>query len=252
MIANYHTHTWRCHHAHGTEREYVERAIAGGFHTLGFADHTPYPFDNGHVSNFRMLPEQLEDYVSTVLDLRREYAGQIDIRLGLETEYYPRLFPKLLELIAPYPIEYMLLAQHYTGNETDGVYAGWSTQREKDLGDYVSQVREGLSTGRFLYVAHPDLIHYDGPQDVYERWMRRLCEGAKAENVPLEINLLGLTGGRHYPAERFWRLAGEVGNEAVIGCDAHRPENVVLPEGERQARALAERCGVRVVEVRLP
>lgn len=27
MIANYHTHTWRCRHADGTEREYVERAI---------------------------------------------------------------------------------------------------------------------------------------------------------------------------------------------------------------------------------
>ena len=30
MIANYHTHTWRCRHADGTEREYVERAIEGG------------------------------------------------------------------------------------------------------------------------------------------------------------------------------------------------------------------------------
>ena len=28
MIANYHTHTWRCKHAVGTEREYVEQAIA--------------------------------------------------------------------------------------------------------------------------------------------------------------------------------------------------------------------------------
>mgnify|MGYP002536991270 CR=1 FL=1 len=26
MIANYHTHTWRCMHASGTEREYVEKA----------------------------------------------------------------------------------------------------------------------------------------------------------------------------------------------------------------------------------
>ena len=27
MIANYHTHTWRCSHAAGSEREYVEQAI---------------------------------------------------------------------------------------------------------------------------------------------------------------------------------------------------------------------------------
>ena len=30
MIANYHTHTWRCHHAGGTERQYIESAIAAG------------------------------------------------------------------------------------------------------------------------------------------------------------------------------------------------------------------------------
>ena len=51
MIANYHTHTWRCMHAEGTEREYVERAIEGGLKILGFSDHTPMPYANGYVSN---------------------------------------------------------------------------------------------------------------------------------------------------------------------------------------------------------
>ncbi len=50
MIANYHTHTWRCHHAKGTEREYVERAIEGGLKILGFSDHTPYPLPAGYYS----------------------------------------------------------------------------------------------------------------------------------------------------------------------------------------------------------
>lgn len=30
MLANYHTHTVRCHHAKGTEREYIEHAIEQG------------------------------------------------------------------------------------------------------------------------------------------------------------------------------------------------------------------------------
>ena len=41
MIANYHTHTARCLHAAGAEREYVERALQGGCRVLGFSDHTP-------------------------------------------------------------------------------------------------------------------------------------------------------------------------------------------------------------------
>ncbi len=35
MIANYHTHTPRCHHAGGSEREYIENAIKAGFCELG-------------------------------------------------------------------------------------------------------------------------------------------------------------------------------------------------------------------------
>ena len=88
MIANYHTHTWRCLHAAGTEREYVENAIKGGYKILGFSDHTPMPYPGGYVSNVKMRPDQLEDYVDTVLALREEYRKDIEIHLGLEVEYY--------------------------------------------------------------------------------------------------------------------------------------------------------------------
>lgn len=69
MIANYHTHTWRCRHADGTEREYVERAIEGGLKILGFSDHSPYPFPEGYDSGMRMRLDQVEGYVDTVLAL---------------------------------------------------------------------------------------------------------------------------------------------------------------------------------------
>ena len=105
MIANYHTHTWRCLRASGTEREYVENAIRGGLRILGFSDHTPMPYPDGYVSNVKMLPDQLEDYVDTVLKLKQEYRNDIEIRLGLEVEYYPALFEALLELVRPYPME---------------------------------------------------------------------------------------------------------------------------------------------------
>ncbi len=44
MLCNLHTHTWRCHHATGTERAYVEAAIQGDIKILGFSDHTPMPY----------------------------------------------------------------------------------------------------------------------------------------------------------------------------------------------------------------
>ena len=73
MIANYHTHTWRCNHAYGVEKQYIENAIEAGLQILGFSDHTPQIFPGGYIGPDKMLPSQLEDYVDTVLRLRDEY-----------------------------------------------------------------------------------------------------------------------------------------------------------------------------------
>ena len=86
MKANYHTHTERCKHAYGSEREYVEESIKGGLEVLGFSDHTPYPFPKNYTSRIRMDMDELDDYVDTVLALKKEYKSDIDIRLGLEAE----------------------------------------------------------------------------------------------------------------------------------------------------------------------
>ena len=47
LKANYHTHTYRCQHAYGSEREYIEAAIRMGIAELGFSDHVPCPFKDG-------------------------------------------------------------------------------------------------------------------------------------------------------------------------------------------------------------
>ena len=70
MKTNYHTHTWRCNHAEGNEKQYVENALKAGLEILGFADHAPYIFVGNYYSNFRMTMEQLPGYVDTVLRLR--------------------------------------------------------------------------------------------------------------------------------------------------------------------------------------
>ena len=179
---------------------------------------------------------------------RRFANGQIDIRLGLEVEYYPRFFGRLLEITGQYPIEYFLLGQHFTDNETDGQYSGIPTRDEAVLARYCEQTLEGLGTGRFLYFAHPDLLHFVGDPKVYDRHIRALCRGVKALGVPLEINFLGLYEGRHYPTPDFWRIAGEEGCEAVLGCDAHDPEAMDRPDVEQRGRALAAQCGLRIRE----
>ena len=248
MIVNYHTHTPRCHHAVGTEREYVENAIKAGLKTLGFSDHSPMPFEPGYYSTFRMLPEEIDSYVGNILTLREEYKNDINVLIGFEVEYYPKYFDKFLRLISPYPIDYIIMGQHFVGNEIGARHNYQPTDNVEQLEEYVSQVLEGLSTGRFTYLAHPDMINFTGSDEAYYAPMKRLCEGAKKLNVPLELNMLGVWEKRIYPCERFFRIAAEVGNDVILGVDAHQPDRILEEHVLRSALDLAKSCGLHLVD----
>ena len=252
MVASYHNHTWRCHHADGTEREYVENAIAAGIKILGFSDHTPQVYPDGFVCPVKMEPKDLEGYVDTILDLKREYKDDIDIRLGLEVEYLYTLWEPLLRLLEPYPVEYMILGPHYLGNGVNAPFCGMRSDSVQRLRDYCKQTREALETGKFLYFAHPDVIWYTGPADIYEEEMTALCRYCKEIEMPLEINLLGVREDRNYPCERFWKIAAREGNTVIYGADAHHADHVYSPEVIAKADRFAERCRIprdRIVDV---
>ncbi len=248
MNANYHTHTWRCNHAQGTEREYVENAIQAGLHTLGFSDHGPYIFPGDYYSGYRMTMKNLDNYVETLLALRREFEGQIQIPIGLELEYYPDLMPKLLPVLRDNPIDYLLLGQHFLGNEIGDPYAAVPTDDKRLLVWYCDQTIDALQTGLFTYFAHPDLIRYRGDEKFYVEQMRRICREANACGLPLEINLLGVAENRHYPNLRFLETAAEENCTMIFGRDAHTPQAILDQETEDRARELAGRFGLKVTD----
>ncbi len=230
MYANYHTHTPLCHHAIGTPEEYIEKAIENRLHILGFSDHVPQIFGNDYVSRIRMAPEETAGYVETLSALREKYRGRIEIRIGYEAEYYPKHWEKTLAHIRENQCDYLILGQHFTNNEYDGLYVANVNCDKTLLIQYVDQSIEALQTGVFSAFAHPDLVFYDPYDRLYEQEMTRLCEAAKAFGVPLEYNLLGILAKRHYPVKRFWEIAAAVGTDTVIGCDAHDPRFLGEPE----------------------
>ncbi len=247
MRTNFHTHTKRCNHADGNDREYVEAAIQSGIKVLGFSDHTPYPAfpDPSYYSFFRMRPEQTEDYCNSILRLKEEYKADIDILLGFEAEYYPEMFEDLLTFLKAYPYEYLLLGQHCIGKEyaQDGRWSSQPTADADVLKKYVDQTIEGMQTGAFGYLCHPDLIHFTGDDTVYRNEMQRICEASLALNMPLECNMLGFRDRRNYPDSRFFRLATEYGCKVILGMDAHAPAAFSDPGNNGIERFLAD-CGV--------
>ena len=248
MIANYHTHTPRCRHASGTEESYAQAALYSGLKILGFSDHTPYWFPGEYYSTMRMFPNQLEEYCGAVRTVQKQYEGKLQIRLGLEVEYYPAYFGQLLPRLCDQGIEYLLLGQHWVGNEIGEPYCGRPTGDETLLRRYCDQVIEAMNTGLFTYVAHPDLLNFTGDCRVYEIHMRRLCREAKSCGIPLEINLAGLSVGRNYPDRRFWQLAGEENCRCILGCDAHSPSDIPNEPALVQAQTLVRQYGLTLLE----
>lgn len=248
MIFNYHTHTKRCNHAVGTEREYVESAIKNGLKILGMSDHAPYLFGNSsYYSYFRMQVDELFEYAETVRALKKEYEKDIRILLGFELEYYPEFHKAEMEFLHQVSPDYLLLGQHLLNNEIDQVISS-KLKTDDELAAYVTQVLAGLETGDFLYLAHPDLPGYAFSEQAIEREYRRLCEGAKQMNIPLEINLLGMRAKRPYPDKRFFKIAAEVGNEIIIGSDAHDPKHVADPLSEAFALDMVASLGLKLIK----
>ena len=243
---SFHTHTPRCRHAEGTEREYVAEAVRSGMEKLGFSDHSPYVFEGDYYSGFRMRPEEAEGYFAAIDELKKEYSGRIELHAGFEAEYYPRFFPAYEKLLSRLPAEYLILGQHFLFNEMDGMPSGRGTDDETLLAQYVNQVCEGMKTGLFACVAHPDCFRFLGDRSAYEREMTRLCENALACGVPLEINLLGVRTNRHYPNPDFWRIVGKVGNTVVCGSDAHSPKDVCDTASYEKALVMAKEFGFTV------
>ncbi|NLV91729.1 MAG: histidinol-phosphatase [Firmicutes bacterium] len=246
MKVNYHTHTYRCRHAEGTDREYVEAAIAAGIKVVGFSDHAPIPFADGFVSSSRMAMDELEGYVNSIRSLQQEYKSDIRILLGYEAEYYPDEFASMIAHLEQYGYDFLILGQHYLGREQDGRAVG-NCGDDQSLQDYVDQVLAGLETGKFLYLAHPDMINYQGPEENMFNALVTICQKLKELNMPVEYNLLGARDNRHYPTTTLLRAAKAVGNSIILGADAHQPHVFARKQDVDAARKLIEGYGLTII-----
>lgn len=249
MDYNYHTHTARCGHASGGDEEYILRAISCSIRDMGFSDHMPLSFADGHESGFRVPIAQVGDYMASLSALREKYKDKINLRIGFEMEVYPSRFDEMVASAREYGAEYLLLGQHMIGEEwPDGFYVIKGSEDPAQLMEYTDCVVMGIESGLFTYVAHPDLFCYTGNDHAfYEEQVLRICNAALAHNVPLEINLLGIRGKRHYPQDKFWAIAGQAGCPVTFGFDSHKPEDAYDEASIAVAKDMVRRFGLNYI-----
>ncbi len=231
---NYHTHTYRCHHAFGTEEDYIQKAIEQQMEELGFSDHAPFPH---HDYGLRMAYEELDDYLLTLDRLREQYQNRIRLLKGLEIEYYADCDSYYQRLLTEKGLDYLLLGAHSFVN-AEGTFKNiFFAESTNDFLDYADNVCAAMQTGFFRCVAHPDLFFInDFPIDKHtEEACRRIIEEAKKQDMILEFNANGYRRIRQnyadglrypYPHRYFWKLAKQAGIRVIIGSDCHVPVHV--------------------------
>lgn len=233
MKTNYHTHTIRCMHAVGSDEEYVRSAIKGGYQVLGFSDHTPWKYRTDYIANMRMTPEELPEYIESLRALRNKYKDQIDIKIGLECEYFPDYIHWLKEQIKTYQLDYILFGNHHYHTDEKFPYFGHHTDSRDMLDLYEESAIEGMESGLFSCLAHPELFMRSYPEFDHHCAIisRHICRAAARLNIPLEYNVGYIAYNEAnnlttYPCHNFWHIAANEGCTAIIGLDAHNNKDL--------------------------
>ena len=230
----YHTHTYRCGHAYGTDEEYILSAISEGYKYIGFADHgiflTIKEEDGGRENKY------FDEYITSIHSLKEKYAGSAEILLGGEFEYNKDFDWYYKELKEKYGYDYLICGQHcYIKNNKMEYYFSKMDDIEQ-IKHYKDDVIAAIKSGYFLYIAHPDLFfnRITKITDEVLNVCREIVEAAIKYDVPLELNCGGFNwnnhvakqnGGYPYPNDAFFKIVGELGAKVVVGIDAHMPKD---------------------------
>lgn len=254
-----HTHTYRCGHAIGEDTEYIEKAIVEGFDVYGYSDHIMFP--NIYQPRVRGSFDQLPYYLDSINQIKRRYGNQIEIHLGMEAEFYPEFLDFYKELFDKYKIEYLIMGEHFVYSKGSILPFDYLNSPQEILKTYVDYICQGMSTGLFSVLAHPDLFAFwyvERDEFFYEQ-IDRLIDAAIKYDVVLELNISKIEINRRhnvefpkemapFPIDLFWKRVAKKKANVIIGLDCHDPYYVRM-ESFNYGNQLAKEYGLHVVDI---
>ncbi len=223
-----HCHTPLCKHALGTPSDYAAMAEQRGLKGIVVTCHGPLP-DNLGIEH-RMAPEDFEEYVDSVAAAREEYAGRVDVRLGLESDFVPGLEVWAEKLHQRAPLNHVLGSVHmqmtfYKARFFSGdMFAYQQT--------YFEHLAQSAETGLYDTLSHPDLVKNEAPHAWQfariKPFIERALDRIAKTGVAMELNTSGLNKAlpEMNPGPQMLTLMRERGIPVVLGADAHRPQRV--------------------------
>lgn len=255
-----HTHTTFCD-GKNTPAEMAAAAAAQGLRTLGFSGHQPLP----HANEWSMTEENLPRYRAEVERLRAEWAGRLDILLGLEYDWC--IGPR-----RPEGFDYWIGSTHILRGPANGrlyevdestrqmqacIRDGFEGDTAAMLRAYYRQVVE-VAQMRPDVLGHFDLIVktnrdgclFDEDGEEYRAIAGEALDACIELGVCFEMNTGAVWRGWRkdaYPADWILRRMAQADARLTLTADAH--ETAALRFGYERAAARAAAAGVRTLWV---
>ncbi|MFC4454620.1 histidinol-phosphatase HisJ [Deinococcus sonorensis] len=225
-----HLHTPLCGHASGHPREYAQAALDAGLSGICFTDHIPMP--RWYDAPWRMRRDQLDEYIQTVQEVQREFAGRLDVRLGLEADFHPGTEGYVAEVLEAHPWDYVIGSVHYLGAWGFDNPEFVDEYERRDLGTlyrhYYALIEGAARSGLFDAIGHLDLPKKFGHRDPQGAAALRALDTIALQGLSLDYNTAGLRKpvAEAYPAPDLLQAAAARQIPFVLGSDAHRPGEV--------------------------
>ena len=238
-----HSHTMLCNHAEGESTEYAAVAEQRNLRGLIVTCHNPMP--DGFSARVRMREDQFDEYVELVETTRRQWDGRVDVRLGLEADYFEGYETYVEKQLRSADFDFVLGSVHPQLDEFREKY--WQEDLHDVQRTYFHLLAKSAESGLFDSLAHPDLIK----NMTSEQWdpivimddIERALDRIAATGVAMELNTSGLnkTISEMNPFPDMLRAMQARGIPVTIGADAHQPDRVA--DGYEFALSLLGECG---------
>jgi histidinol-phosphatase (PHP family) len=223
-----HMHTPLCKHAEGHPVEYLWEGVAQGLAGIVMTCHSPMPDRFSH--RVRMAPEQLNEYFKLVAEAAEEAPEGFEVRLGMESDFFPGMERWLTELHDKADFHYILGSVHW--HIPEYLDAFWKGDRLAFVRQYFDHLAESAESGLFDALAHPDLVKNASPSEWRFSEVRGIVEAAldriARSGVAMELNTSGLN--KPYPemnpGPEMLALMAARDIPVVIGSDSHTPVRV--------------------------
>ena len=257
LCADFHTHTTYCD-GKSTPRQMVEAAYSMGLTDFGISGHADYSMWE---PGFGMSDAILSAYKQELEILREEYAGKVNIYIGIE-----------LDTLGPVQqAEYAIGSTHSVLK--DGHLVTVDDTEEKLVqavetlwnGDWYAMARDYFELEATVYdklhcdwVGHFDLLtkfnegykHFDETKDAYLEPALAAMKKLHGQGLPFEINTGAMSRGYRtapYPNPILLRELHAMGGRIMINSDSHSAGTIAYAFD--QAEKIAYECGFRKVTV---